>query len=72
MAINFGLDNLATYVTNDGASMILDGKPLKSYNRLYNKINAKIQSNKDIKYCLRNQIGNWLSAIILNGNVTLR
>ena len=47
MAIDFGLDNLATCVTNDGASMIFDGKKLKSYNRLYNKINAKIQSSKD-------------------------
>ena len=27
--------------------MILDGKSLESHNRLYNKINAKIQTNKD-------------------------
>ena len=47
MAIDFGLDNLATCVTNDGASMIFDGKQLKSYNRLYNKENARLQSEKD-------------------------
>ena len=61
MSIDFGLDNLATCVTSDGASMILDGKRLKSYNRLYNKINANIQSNKDksgIKSFTRRQVFN--------------
>ncbi len=47
LSIDLGLDNLATCVTNDGASFILDGKQLKSYNRLYNKINARLQSIKD-------------------------
>ena len=61
MSIDFGLDNLATCVTNDGASMILDGKRLKSYNRLYNKENARLQSNKDkagIKGFTRRQVFN--------------
>ena len=61
MSIDFGLDNLATCVTNDGASMILDGKQLKSYNRLYNKENARLQSEKDrakIKGFTRRQIFN--------------
>ena len=61
IVIDFGLGNLATCVTNDGASMIFDGKQLKSYNRLYNKINAKIQSNKDkakIKGFTRRQVFN--------------
>ena len=47
LGIDLGLDNLATCVTNDGASFILDGKQLKSYNRLYNKENARLQSIKD-------------------------
>ena len=47
LGIDLGLDNLATCVTSDGASFILDGKQLKSYNRLYNKENARLQSIKD-------------------------
>ena len=47
LGIDLGLDNLATCVTNGGASFIIDGKQLKSYNRLYNKENARLQSIKD-------------------------
>lgn len=47
LGIDFGLDNLATCITSDGASFIIDGKQIKSYNRLYNKENAKLQSIKD-------------------------
>ena len=47
LGIDLGLDNLATCVTSGGASFILDGKNLKSYNRLYNKENARLQSAKD-------------------------
>ena len=47
LGIDLGLDNLATCVTNDGASFIIDGKQIKSYNRLFNKENARLQSIKD-------------------------
>lgn len=47
LAIDFGLDNLATCVTNTGASFIVDGKRLKSINQWYNKENARLQSIKD-------------------------
>jgi len=47
LGVDLGLDNLASCVTNDGASFIIDGKQLKSYNRLYNKENARLQSIKD-------------------------
>ena len=47
LGIDLGLDNLATCVTNDGASFIIDGKQIKSYNRLYNKENARLASIKD-------------------------
>ena len=47
LSIDLGLDNLATCVTDDGASFIIDGKQIKSYNRLYNKENARLQSIKD-------------------------
>jgi len=47
LSIDFGLDNLATCVTNTGASFIMDGKRLKSINQWYNKENARLQSIKD-------------------------
>lgn len=47
LSIDLGLDNLATCVTNTGASFILDGKKLKSVNQWYNKENARLQSIKD-------------------------
>jgi len=47
LAIDLGLDNLATCVTNTGASFIVDGKKLKSINQWYKKENARLQSIKD-------------------------
>ena len=47
LGIDLGLDNLATCVTSDGAAFIVDGKNLKSYNRLFNKENARLQALKD-------------------------
>jgi len=47
LIIDLGLNNLCSVVTTDGASFIIDGKPLKSKNHWYNKQNAKLQSIKD-------------------------
>jgi IS605 OrfB family transposase len=47
LAIDLGLDNLTTCVDSTGASFIIDGKKLKSYNQWYNKENARLQSIKD-------------------------
>lgn len=47
LAIDLGIDNLATCVTNSGNAFIVDGKRLKSINAYTNKINAKLQSIKD-------------------------
>jgi putative transposase len=44
MAIDIGLDNLATCITTDGASFIIDGKHLKSINHQYNKRIAYLSS----------------------------
>jgi putative transposase len=49
LAIDLGLDNLATCVDTNGASFIVDGKKLKSLNRWYNKENARLQSIKDLQ-----------------------
>ncbi|NEP88110.1 MAG: IS200/IS605 family element transposase accessory protein TnpB [Okeania sp. SIO2C2] len=47
LAIDLGLNNLATCVSNTGSSFILDGRKLKSINQWYNKENARLQSLKD-------------------------
>ena len=47
LAIDLGLDNLATCVTTDGKAFIIDGRRLKSVNQWWNKQNAHLQSIKD-------------------------
>ena len=47
LAIDLGINNLCTCVTNAGKSFIVDGKKLKSINQFFNKQNAKLQSIKD-------------------------
>lgn len=47
LAIDLGVNNLCTCVTNTGKSFIVDGKKLKSINQFFNKKNAKLQSIKD-------------------------
>ena len=49
LTVDLGLDNLATCVTNTGASFIVDGKKLKSINQWWNKENARLQSIKDLQ-----------------------
>ena len=44
LAIDIGLDNLATCVTNTGTSFILDGRKIKSINRHWNKRKAYLQA----------------------------
>lgn len=47
LAIDLGIDNLATCITNNGSSFIIDGRRLKSINQWCNKQNARLQSIKD-------------------------
>lgn len=47
LAIDLGVDNLCTCVTNKGKSFIIDGKKLKSINQFANKENSRLQSIKD-------------------------
>ena len=47
LAIDLGVNNLCTCVTNIGKSFIIDGKKLKSINQFFNKRNAELQSIKD-------------------------
>lgn len=47
LAIDLGINNLCTCITNAGKSFIMDGKKLKSINQFFNKKNAKLQSIKN-------------------------
>ena len=51
LAIDLGVNNLATCVTTKGNSFIIDGKRLKSMNQYYNKKMAKLKSEN--QYVLR-------------------
>ena len=45
-AVDFGMDNLAAVSFSDSNSFIVNGKPLKSINQHFNKINAKLLSRQ--------------------------
>lgn len=47
LALDLGINNLVTAVSNSGKSFIIDGKKLKSINQWFNKENARLQSIKD-------------------------
>ena len=47
LSIDFGVNNLASCIDTNGTSFILDGRKLKSINRLYNKEIAKFKSILD-------------------------
>lgn len=47
LSIDLGVSNLATCVTNEGESFIIDGKKLKSINQWYNKELSRLSSIKD-------------------------
>lgn len=47
LAIDLGINNLATCVTSTGESFIVDGRRLNSINQWYNKQNARLQQIKD-------------------------
>lgn len=47
LALDLGINNLVSGVTNKGKTFIVDGRKLKSINQWYNKENARLQSIKD-------------------------
>ena len=47
LAIDLGINNLMTCVTNNGQSFIIDGKRIKSVNQFANKENARLKSILD-------------------------
>jgi IS605 OrfB family transposase len=44
LGIDLGIDNFATCVDTNGTSFIIEGRHLKSLNRWFNKVKAKLQS----------------------------
>lgn len=51
LAIDIGLENLATCITNTGTTFIMDGRKLKSINQYWNKRKAYYQSIADKQGC---------------------
>ena len=47
LALDLGINNLVTAVTDTGRSFIVDGRRLKAVNQWYNKENARLQSIRD-------------------------
>ncbi|EJW13797.1 transposase [Paenibacillus alvei] len=47
LAVDLGINNLATCVSSTGESFIIDGRRLKSINQWFNKQNSRLQSIKD-------------------------
>ena len=47
LALDLGVNNLVTAVSNTGKTFIIDGRRLKSINQWFNKENARLQSIKD-------------------------
>lgn len=47
LALDLGINNLVSGVTNKGKTFIIDGKRLKSLNQWFNKENTRLQSIKD-------------------------
>ena len=47
LALDLGINNLVTAVSNSGESFVLDGRKLKSINQWYNKEVSRLQSIKD-------------------------
>ena len=55
LALDLGVNNLVTAVTNHGDSFIIDGRRLKSINQWFNKENARLQSIKDKQHYPKKQ-----------------
>ena len=51
LTIDFGVSNLTSCVSNIGQSFIINGRPLKSINQLYNKRKSQLQSELEKKNC---------------------
>lgn len=69
LAIDVGVNNLMTCVTNMGDSFIVDGKKLKSFNQWYNKQMSRLTSIKDHQK-IKNQTRQMLNIATKHKNRT--
>jgi len=67
LALDLGINNLVTAVSNIGKSFIIDGKRLKSINQWFNKENSRLQSIKD-KQLFGRKLTNRQKVIVRNRN----
>lgn len=67
LALDLGINNLVTAVSNIGKSFIIDGKRLKSINQWFNKENSRLQSIKDKQHFGR-KLTNRQKVIVRNRN----
>ena len=67
LALDLGINNLVTAVSNIGKSFIIDGKRLKSINQWFNKESARLQSIKDKQHFGR-KLTNRQKVIVRNRN----
>ena len=67
LALDLGINNLVTAVSNTGKSFIIDGRRLKSINQWFNKENAYLQSIKDKQHFGKN-LTNRQKTILCNRN----
>ena len=67
LALDLGINNLVTAVSNVGKSFIIDGKRLKSINQWFNKENARLQFIKDKQHFGR-KLTNRQKVIVRNRN----
>ena len=67
LALDLGINNLVTAVSNVGKSFIIDGKRLKSINQWFNKESARLQSIKDKQHFGR-KLTNRQKVIVRNRN----
>jgi putative transposase len=66
LGIDLGINNLVTCVSNVGRSFAMNGKPLKSYNKFYNKQKSQIQS--ELKVCNDKHYSKKISILNKNRN----
>lgn len=77
LAIDPGVNNFCTCVTNTGKSFIIDGRRLKSINQWYNKESARLKSIKDkqktkgytlrldkVAYSYKNRVNDYINKTV--------
>ncbi len=70
-AIDLGVNNLATVVSNVDSPKIINGRPLKSINQYYNKQKAKLQAKMNKEYGMHKTSRKIVNYLVSNNINTL-